>query len=102
MTKEEFDIIKNKIDSERNIAIRNLLTKYALDNNPYKVGDLIEDHTGKGIILKIQPTRTHFNEYSECIYYCDNLTKNGSISKREPTRWIYQSNILENVKNEKS
>ena len=93
MTKEDFQFKKLALELEFKSKIKELLTGYALSNNSYTIGDIIEDHIGKGKILEISVKQKFNSDYSECIYLCDNLTKNGSISKREPKRWIYQSNL---------
>ena len=71
-----------------------LIKEYAVSNNPYRVGDTIEDHNGKGEIVSWQAYIGFMKNLPSLVYTCKNFTKSGSISKREPKRNIYQGNII--------
>lgn len=93
MTKEEF---KNKYAAlikgfEKQVY--DLRREYSLSLNPYKIGDVIEDHIGKGRIIDIYPGWDSFHDEPQIRYYCVNLTKKGEVNKREPERNIYYSNL---------
>ena len=92
MTQEEYKKRVAELQADHDKALRELKDEYALSNNPYKIGDIIEDHIGKGRITGMHPTRTYMGEPT-MLYVVDNLIKKGEINKREPTREIYQSNI---------
>lgn len=69
--------------------------EYLKSNSTIQVGDTIEDHIGKGVVKEIKyrlPDVTS-NHYPDLVFLCDNLTKKGTISKREPTRHIYEINL---------
>lgn len=90
MTKEELDfqIAEEKSKSEE--IIISLKKKYANANNPYKVGDTIQDHISKGIIERIS---YYFGYDVECRYFCLELKKDGTPRKYKNKRWFFQSNI---------
>jgi hypothetical protein len=97
MTKEEY---QSKCD-EHHLKIKSLAKEYALSNNPYKIGDIVNDHTGSIKIEKILLRRKWFIakrefEYPQCIYIGVELTKKGEPNKRGYKRSIYQSNIITN------
>lgn len=92
MTEEEYlrrlDLIKKAYEVDK----RNLAIEFAKSNNPYKVGDVIEDHIGK---LKIEKIMVNIINYDlpNCNYYGVELKKDGTLCKRQTGRCIYQSNI---------
>jgi hypothetical protein len=88
--KNELKIINEKWEKE----IWQLKIKFAKENDPYNIGDIIEDHIGKIKITNKKVTSIHYNDTSCMMYQGDNLTKSGTINKREPTRWVYQFNII--------
>lgn len=46
MTQEEYDISKTELKEQYDDSLRLLDKKYALANNPYKIGDIFQDHIG--------------------------------------------------------
>lgn len=94
MNIEELTKKIKEINDDATQKVLALKKQYAEENNPYKVGDIIEDHIGKGKILSWK-VKIPFYGYipSYMVYECDNLTRNGTINKREPKRKIYQINI---------
>lgn len=96
MTKEEFKKEVLRIEQEASRKKLELYNRCAEENNPYKVGDIVEDHISKGRIRSWSLART-FSDIPCLSYFCDNLTRKGDINKREPTRYIYQSNIIKKV-----
>lgn len=106
MTKQEFNNASNFIENEYNKALNavknkyrrakdKLLIDYAKSNNPCKVGDIIEDHIGKGKIIKQNITQDFYSQYSLMVYICIELNKNGTPKKKEIIRKIHQSNLKE-------
>lgn len=92
MNKEEYYAKITQLERQHQQALKELGKEYALSNNPYKVGDLICDHIGKGRILSFK-VHISFRDLPQIVYRCANLTQKGTINKREPERDIYQSNI---------
>jgi len=95
MTREELENLRveitNKAQKEYDSVCREFLDK----NYSYKVGDTIEDHIGKGVIKELMIRRVDFRHTSSpsIMFNCDNLTKKGTINKKEPIRNIYSINI---------
>ena len=94
MDKEKYNSLIKEAEEKHKEVIFEIDKKYAISNNPYKKGDIIEDHIGKGRILKMNLYKGFNSEYPSIVYTCDNLLKSGKISKREPKRFIYQNNLL--------
>ena len=93
MTEKEFKDKYATLLSRFEKQVYNLRREYSLSINPYKVGDIIEDHIGKGRILAIVPGWDSFYDRPQIRFYCENLTKKGEINKREPERNIYFTNL---------
>lgn len=91
MTKQEYFKSINDITAEYKKQIWAIKKQYALSNNPYKIGDIVTDHIGSAKIRDISVISS--GDIAECVYVCDNLTKSGTINKKEPTRNVYQLNI---------
>lgn len=86
--KQQIEQLKEKFESDT----KQLTKIFALTNNPYKPGDIIEDHIGKIVIDKIK-VYISLSE-PQCVYYGLILTSKGLPSKlKDNTRAIYQSNI---------
>jgi hypothetical protein len=104
MTKQEFNNALNAIENEYNKALNaiknkyskakdNLLFDYAIANNPCEIGDIIEDHIGKGRIIKQNVTRNYHNKRSSMFYECIALKKDDTPRKKETLRTIYQHHL---------
>ena len=93
MTKQEFDNALNAIEKRYNDAKDRLLIDYAIANNPCKVGDIIEDHIGKGQIIKQEVVRNYRDRRSSMFYECIELKNDGKPKKKEIIRNIYQCNL---------
>lgn len=75
--------------------INELEHEYVTSNNPYKEGDIIEDHIGKGLWNgKYEVYSSGRNSIPEMVYHCRVLKKDGTPTKREEYRPIFSSNIL--------
>lgn len=94
MNREEYNKELAEISAETRRKKQKLARMYALSNNPFSVGETVEDHIGKGIIEKIDVCISYLNYLPSCTYRCINLTKAGKQSKRDPKRTIYQSNLI--------
>lgn len=82
----EFARIEAKAKADQVAAIRD----YCLSNNPYKVGDIFEDSTGKIVIEKINIYCSKDNPC--CVYYGLMLKRDGSPTKKMERRDAYQCN----------
>jgi len=92
MTKNEYDIVLKELNEGLEKSKRSLAREYALSNNPYNVGDIFTDHLGQ---IKIEAIGVHYGYRHVCCFYRgDNLTKAGTINKKEPKRTGYQSNDI--------
>jgi hypothetical protein len=73
---------------------KDLMKEYAYMNNPYKIGDIIEDHSS---ILKIETIRWRPSSIGEkfpsCVYYGIQLTKKLEPSKRQDSTVMHQVNV---------
>lgn len=70
-----------------------LIHKYAMDNNPYVIGEVVTDHIGTICIEHIQGTSSFPSGY-ECRYHGPELTKKGVPKKNGERRFVFQSNIV--------
>jgi hypothetical protein len=87
MTKKEFRTEKRAIDQEYQDKLFNLGQKYAASNNPYKVGDIIKDHSGEAEILEISVTYIPHSPLYQCYYICEDV-------KTKLARSIVQTSII--------
>ena len=78
MTDKEFEKEKEQIEVDYKNKKQELYEKYALSNNPYKIGDIIKDHYHIIKIKKIMYTIIH-NKPS-CVYF-------GTPLKSLKSRW---------------
>lgn len=81
-----------RIAYERRLEELNL--EFFLSNNPYKEGNIIEDHMGKGMWNGKYKIYRGLKILPEFVYYCRVCKKDGTPTKKEEYRWIYSSNIL--------
>ena len=92
MTEQELSEGLQALKSAYDADVLRLKKKYATDNNPYHVGDIITDRHGSGEIVKMMYYEPHRG--LPCVRYrCINLTKKGEPNKREPFRDICQFDI---------
>ena len=95
MERYELDAKLNKLLSEYNKKKKEAIIDFCDKNNPYKVGDVFEDHVGKIIIEKIDYYFAGgLREYG-CVYFGFELKKDGTKRKDLSKRWAYQSNKRE-------
>ena len=62
-----------------------------MEHNPYKIGDVVEDHIGKVIIESI--TISIHTDPPTCVYYGVIINKDGSKSKLNKKRAAFQANL---------
>lgn len=92
MTKEEYEKRIKSIDRECEEKKRKLRIECAKSNNPYKIGDVVEDHIGKLRIESIVFNNVTW-QFPSCVYYGVELKKDGTPCKRQTNIPVYQSNI---------
>lgn len=90
--KAEFARIEAKAKADQAEAIK----KYCLSNNPYKVGDIFEDSTGKIVVEKIKIYYTTKDPC--CVYYGLMVKRDGSPTKKMEHRDAYQCNDVRGEK----
>ena len=90
---EQARIKLDNLQSEYNESCKQVLTQEARDNNPYKVGDIIEDHCDIGKILKCTIGVNVQNRSFSIRYKCQRLTKKLHPYKNDQTITIYSMNI---------
>lgn len=76
------------LKTKHNNEINQLKRKYALANNPIKIGDIITD--GKRII-KVQKIFVYLDDPPYCVYRGPLLNKNKTIKKNGKYGDIYQN-----------
>jgi len=65
--------------------------KYALANNPYKIGDFVTDHVAT---IQVQKIGIYISDgVSSCTYTGIQYNKDGKISKKQDHTTAYQMNI---------
>lgn len=92
MTKEEYKKEIVKLQKMR----KELDSRFALSNSPYKVGDIIQDHYH---IIKVEEISVvkGYNGWPQCIYIGTELTKSLQPKKRQVDTAMYQENIKRKI-----
>lgn len=93
MTEKEYNKRMMSINIECEEKKRKLIRDYAKSNNPYKIGDVVEDHIGKLRIESIEFYNDQWWQLPSCVYYGVELKKDGTPCKRQTNRPVYLSNI---------
>ena len=68
MTAKEFEKEKEQIEVDYKNKKQELYEKYALSNNPYKIGDIIKDHYHTIRVEKIRHAVIYFNTIM-CLFW---------------------------------
>ena len=97
MTYEEYLEKKKAIEYEKNSLIRQLSKEYALNNNPYKIGDTISDRWCTILIEKIEVSYSFGKPY--CVYSGTKLKKDGTPYKSGVRESVHQNHVLKNETN---
>lgn len=92
MTKEEYKKEIVKLQKMR----KELDSRFALSNSPYKVGDIIQDHYHIIKVEEISVVKGH-NGWPQCIYIGTELTKSLQPKKRQLDTAMYQENIKRKI-----
>jgi hypothetical protein len=94
----ELDYQTRLVDLRRNYndEVNRLHVKYANENNPYKVGDIIQDD--RGTIIKITNWKIDLGfdrRLPVCVYIGKQLKKDLTPFKRNTEEAIYQTRITQ-------
>lgn len=93
--KENFDKAIAEIEAEMKERKKRLISLYASENNPYKIGDVVTDHIGSIIIEKISPSLSFGHaSFPCCNYFGTELKKDGTPRKDGSKRSVHQTNII--------
>lgn len=90
MTREEYRERLKHIHDDCKRRCKELAKEYALSNNPYKVGDIVEDDIGKLKIERIEPV-IYLGDIPFCSYYGIELRKDGKQCMRQTGRCVHQT-----------
>ena len=71
-----------------------LSLKYANENNPYKIGDIVVDHYQRVKIEKIEYNTTYSKQIPICVYIGPLLKKNNEPLKNGNHGEVFQDNII--------
>ena len=96
MTQEEYLKSLDRLNAEHLEKCKQLAISYAMANNPYKVGEIFEDHLGKIIIESIGVSV--YDKTPACTYYGLELKKDGTPRKDGSKRKAYQDNNINRQK----
>ena len=92
MTKEQYNEELIQLESIHNNNKIELYKRFALANNPYKIGDMITDHIATKKKKKI--TVYKGSGLPQCSYTGIQYNKDGKINKKQDHKVIYQQNII--------
>lgn len=98
-THEEYYKELEELKAKHAKEIKNFVENWALATNPYKAGDIVEDHVQRVRITGYVRVEMNYprNDKPILVYRGDNLTKKNEVKKREPVATIYQSNIKRKI-----
>ena len=92
MTKDQYNEEMKRLEVIHNNNKSELYKKFALANNPYKIGDMITDHMAT---IKIEKIIVYKGSYlPQCAYTGIQYNKDGKINKKQDHNTIYQQNII--------
>ena len=95
MTKEEFERLIEVLRLDYEKARTDLAIKFALSNNPYKIGDIIEDHYHK---IKIEYIKVYYVSSSpQCLYTGVELKKDNTPTNKQSNTTMYQQNVKSKI-----
>lgn len=96
MTRKEYDDQLDLIKQKYNNEINKLHRSYALSNNPYQIGDIIEDNIGHIKIEKIDVIL--YSSTPICRYYGPELRKADKLPKKNGCkRGIWQVDVIRKI-----
>lgn len=94
MTQLEYKAAISAEKARYDEAVRAINVKYVSEMNPYEIGDVIEDHIGKGHVLSCNTYIRSAWPNAAPLYKCLELKKDGTPTKRGNLRVIFWENII--------
>jgi hypothetical protein len=91
--KENFEKEIKQLEEEFELRKRKIISLYASENNPHKLGDIIADGFRTILIDKIQFRLGYSSNFPQCVYYGFVLKKDKTPRKDKSRDSIYQCNI---------
>ena len=68
--------------------------QFAFDNNPHKVGDIIQDAIGCIKIERFWASFCRISQVPVCVYYGLEYRKDGKPSKKGRSRYMFQQKLI--------
>jgi hypothetical protein len=96
MTKETLDQELADLLADYEQSKKQLIKRYCIANNPYKVGDVFTDRIGSIKIQVIKYSVGDFISGPKCVYFGPELKKDGTPKKSGAVRCAYQKNEVKN------
>lgn len=93
----DIKIAIQRINDTANKRITGIITRYAKNNTPYKVGDILRDHFQIGKVYRISYQIYIVSCTYEIVYLCDKLKKDLTPYKSKEVCYIHCSNIKEKI-----
>ncbi len=97
MTEQEYTERLARLEKEHQRAKSKLVREYALINNPYKVGDVLEDHYHTIKVEAMIPQYSS-NGFGEMLYVGVDLKKDLTPKKTQTGKHMYQENVKRKIK----
>lgn len=92
MTRDEYNLKMKDLENEFRNKRTALTREFVLSNNPYKVGDILQDR--KNIIRVERISCDYFGRAPECIYYGTQLNEDLTPKKTQDYKsFMYQNNV---------
>jgi hypothetical protein len=92
---------KNKLAEIERVSKQSkyiLAQKYAFSNTSVQIGDIVEDHIGRIKVERIKFCIMSYNSLPDCVFQGIIINKNGSSSKKNTCRDVYQFNLKQQEK----
>jgi len=97
MTRTEYKNALNRIQEKTTIKMRELAQRFAQENNPHKIGDIVEDSRNRVKIERISIAIV--GSFPSCVYSGPLLKKkDGKPYKGGRLGTVYQSNMKKEEK----
>ena len=93
MTHEEYKARLADLEKEHKAKCNELARNYAMSNNPYKIGDILQSNS---YILRVENIKWGYDYQGEpqCVYYGTQLTKKLEPKKKQDiTPRMYLCNV---------
>lgn len=91
MTEQEYNLKVKEMLTRHEKELFGLAKSFALQNNPYTIGDVVKDHIGKVLVESIKIDR--YSKPPRCVYFGTELKVDGTPKKNGAKRNVWQTNI---------